>query len=224
VGGLVADLGVSSFHLDDPERGFSFSHDGPLDMRLDRTRGRTAADLLAAIDERSLAQLLREGDEPHARRIARAIHERRREEAVRTTRQLAEIVEAVAPRRRERSGPHPATLTFQALRIAVNDELTGLEDFVRDAATALEPRGRLAVLSFHSGEDRAVKHALRGLAGACTCPPEALRCTCGRVEVVRILTRRPLQPGESEVAINPRARSARLRAAERLGDGAGRSA
>jgi len=224
VGGLVADLGVSSFHLDDPSRGFSFMHDGPLDMRLDRTRGRTAADLLASLDERALAQLLREGDEPHARRIARAIHERSREEAVTSTRQLAEIIESVAPRRRERPGPHPATLTFQALRIAVNDELGGLEDFVRDAATALEPGARMAVISFHSGEDRAVKHALRGLAGQCTCPPEALRCACGRVETVRILTRRPMQPGESELASNPRARSARLRAAERLGDGASRQA
>lgn len=134
-----------------------------------------------------------------------------------TTRQLATLVERVRPRDlRRRASVHPATLTFQALRMAVNDELEGLSDFVRDAASALAPGGRLAIVSFHAGEDRIVKNALADLGGRCTCPSEALRCTCGRVARVRILTRKPIRPGAAEIASNPRSRSARLRAAERL--------
>lgn len=219
MGGLVADLGLSSFQLDEPERGFSFRHDGPLDMRFDAESGLpTAADLLQDLPEEALVRLLREQDEPHARRIARALVERRRREPVTTTRGLAELVESVRPRRRGGRGSrlHPATLVFQALRIAVNDELRGLREFVRDAVEALAPGGRLAIISFHRGEDREIKNALRDLSGRCTCPPHQMRCTCGRVRRVELLTKRPLEPTPEETASNPRARSARLRAAEKV--------
>jgi 16S rRNA (cytosine1402-N4)-methyltransferase len=186
-------------------------------MRYDTGRGATAAGLLADASEDELVAILRGADEPHARRIARAIVDARRRRPVTTTRELAALVEGVRPRDlRRRAAIHPATLTFQALRMAVNDELAGLTAFVNDAASALAPGGRLAIVSFHAGEDRIVKNALADLAGRCTCPSEALRCTCGRVARVRILTRKPIRPGAAEIALNPRSRSARLRAAERL--------
>jgi 16S rRNA (cytosine1402-N4)-methyltransferase len=200
VGGVLADLGVSSFQLDDPGRGFSFAHDGPLDMRLDTTGGVTAADLVRDLSEEQLVELLRGSDEPHARRIARAIAQRRREEPVTRTSRLAEIVRDARPAdRRARAPVHPATLTFQALRMAVNREVEGLEAFVADAVSSLAPGGRLVVISFHRGEDAAIKHALREL-------PRA---------DVQVLTKKPLRPSDDEVAANPRSRSARLRAAER---------
>lgn len=218
---LLADFGLSSDQLDDPARGFSFSQDGPLDMRMDRSGGEpTAADLLRELAERDLVQLLRDGDEPFARRIAAAIVARRREEAVTSTRELAELVAEVKPRER-RPGLHPATLTFQALRMRVNGELEGLREFTSDAASVLSPGGRMALISFHGGEDGAVKNALRDLAGRCTCPREFLRCECGRRARVRILTRKPVRPGAREIEFNPRSRSARLRAAERLADSEG---
>lgn len=198
---LIADLGVSSDQLDDPARGLSFLHDGPLDMRLDRSSpDPDAGDLLRTLGETELVRLLRESDEPLARRIARAIVQRRREEPVTTTRDLAELVASVKPRER-RPGLHPATLTFQALRMAVNRELEGLPAFVEDAARLLAPGGRMAVISFHRGEDGAIKHALRSLAAD---------------GVVSLLTRKPVRPGAREVSMNPRSRSARLRAAERI--------
>ena len=219
IDGIVADLGLSSFQLDDPLRGFSFQSDGPLDMRFDPSGDvPSAADLLRDLPEASLEALLRRfGDEPHARRIARGIVRQRDEEPVTTTRQLVELVTAVKPRPRGHDGRlHPATRVFQALRIAVNAELEGLEDFVRDAVSVLAPGGRLVVIAFHGGEDRPIKNALRDLAGRCTCPPELPQCTCGRVARVKVLTQRPLRPSLEEVQANPRARSARLRAAERL--------
>ncbi|MGD8375754.1 MAG: 16S rRNA (cytosine(1402)-N(4))-methyltransferase RsmH [Acidobacteriota bacterium] len=215
--GVLADLGISSMQLDAPGRGFSFSRDEALDMRMDRTSGITAADWLAGQDEPSLRRVLREfGEEPRAGRIARALVRRRdRIGALRTTGELAETVRAAIPARRP-TRIDPATRTFQAIRIAVNDELRDLEQFVEDAVDALRPGGRLAVISFHSLEDRPVKRALRRLAGECRCPPDLPACACGRVEKIRPLTRRPLRPSEEEVARNPRARSARLRGAERL--------
>ena len=184
-------------------------------MRMDRSAGPTAADLLRVLDEAALVRIFRDGDEPHARRIAQAIVRRRREEPVTTTADLAAIVVSAKPRER-RPGLHPATLAFQALRMEVNGELEGLGGFVRDAAGVLAEGGRMAFISFHGGEDRAVKNALRDLAGRCTCPPEAYRCECGRKAVVRILTRKPVRPGTAEIEANPRSRSARLRAAERI--------
>ncbi len=220
MGGILADLGLSSFQLDEPQRGFSFRDDGPLDMRFDGSAEvPTAADLLADLSEDALAQLFRRfGDEPHARRIARGLVEHRTVGPVTTTRQLAELVERLRPRRQAGRGSrlHPATLVFQALRIAVNDELTGLRPFVRDCVDALAPGGRLAIISFHRGEDREIKNALRDLSGRCTCPPELMRCECGRIKHVELLTKRPVEPSPQEAAENPRARSARLRVAEKV--------
>lgn len=212
---ILADLGCSSLQLDSPERGFSFRHDAPLDMRMG-AGGPTAADLLAEADEEELVRILWEyGEERRSRAIARAVVRRRRQRPIRTTRDLVElVVEILGPGRRGRV--HPATRTFQALRIAVNDELGELERFLEPAVRSLRPGGRLAVISFHSLEDRIVKHTLRRLSGRCSCPPGAPECRCGAVPLVRLLTRRALRPGAEEIEANPRARSARLRAAERL--------
>jgi 16S rRNA (cytosine1402-N4)-methyltransferase len=212
IDGLLADLGVSSWQLDAPERGFSFRADGPLDMRMDTTQGPTAADLLRDVREEELADLIYGyGEERFSRRIARAIVEARRTEPIVTTGRLAEIVRRAVPRRGYQR-IDPATRTFQALRIWVNRELDGLDTFVRDAANRLRVKesageseegqgGRMAIISFHSLEDRIVKHTLREL---------------DREQgLLTVLTKRPLEAGEEETARNPRARSAKLRAAER---------
>ena len=214
--GLVADLGISSLQLLDPARGFSFDRPGPLDMRMDRRAGRTAADLVNELPERDLRRILaRFGEEPAAARISRAIVRRRAERPFATTDDLAEVVtRAVGPSRRRRI--HPATRTFQALRIAVNDELAGLSRFVETAALAVRPGGRVVFIAFHSLEDRPVKQALRGLASRCICPPDLPVCGCHRVDLVRVLTPRAVRPGDDEKQQNPASRSARLRAAERL--------
>jgi len=218
VRGILADLGVSSWQLDSPSRGFSFRHDAPLDMRLDLKGGaETAAGLLGRLSEVEIARIIFEyGEERRSRRIARFIVERReRGEPVSTTRHLAELVErAVGPGKKRRI--HPATRTFQALRIAVNRELDDLDRFVTEAVGFLEPEGRLAVISFHSLEDRIVKRTLLQLAGRCQCPPRMPTCMCGARRLVDILTRRPITPGEEEIAGNPRARSAKLRACRKL--------
>jgi 16S rRNA (cytosine1402-N4)-methyltransferase len=214
VDGILADLGVSSMQLDDPARGFSITHDGPLDMRLDPTAGRTAQELLAAINEADLARLLRAfGEEPQARPIARAIVAARGRGPISSTCQLAGIV-ARAARWRTASRIHPATRTFMALRIAVNDELGGLDGFVRDAVALLRPGGRLCVISFHSLEDRAIKTAFRSLQPHCICPRGLPVCACGQPGVLEILTARPVGPSAEEIADNPRSRSAKLRVAE----------
>jgi 16S rRNA (cytosine1402-N4)-methyltransferase len=221
VSGVLADLGVSSLQFDSPARGFSFRHDAPLDMRMDADGDEeTAAELLARLPEEELARIIFEyGEERHSRRIARRIVERREAgRAVATTGELAELVaRAVGHKRGERI--HPATRTFQALRIAVNGELEGLAGFVETAVDLLQPDGRLCVISFHSLEDRIVKRTLRRLAGQCECPPRAPRCTCGARRAVEILTRRPVAATEAEVEANPRARSAKLRAARKLKPG-----
>ena len=218
VRGILADLGVSSWQLDSPSRGFSFRHDAPLDMRMDATGGgETAAELLGRLSEVDIARIIFEyGEERRSRRIARFIVERReRGEPVSTTRDLAQLVErAVGPGKKRRI--HPATRTFQALRIAVNQELENLDRFVAEAVDLLEPEGRLAVISFHSLEDRIIKRTLLKLSGRCQCPPRVPQCTCGARRMIDILTRRPLAPGEEEVADNPRARSAKLRAGRKL--------
>ena len=217
--GILADLGVSSWQLDSPSRGFSFRHDAPLDMRLDQSSDTdTAAELLGRLSEVEIARIIFEyGEERHSRRIARAIVRRReRGEPVQTTSQLARLVEkAIGSVRRRRI--HPATRTFQALRIAVNRELENLDRFVIDAVEHLEPDGRLAIISFHSLEDRIIKRVFEKLAGRCQCPPRAPICTCGARRLVAILTRRPVIPDEQELAENPRARSAKLRACQKLG-------
>jgi len=214
ISGLVADLGVSSMQLDDADRGFSFRFDAPLDMRMG-AEGTSAADLVNGLDEESLAAVLRDyGEEPSARRIARAIVEARSVERIETTGRLAQIVRSVKKGRPREIDP--ATLTFQALRIAVNEELTGLDRFLDDAVEVLEPGARIAVISFHSLEDRIVKRAFRRLEGECNCPPGLPVCRCGKTERVKVLTRHPATASEEEVNRNPRSRSAKLRVAEKL--------
>ncbi|MGZ5441436.1 MAG: 16S rRNA (cytosine(1402)-N(4))-methyltransferase RsmH [Thermoanaerobaculia bacterium] len=214
ISGLLADLGVSSMQLDDASRGFSFRFEGPLDMRMG-SEGRSAADLVNDLDEYELTRVLRDyGEEPMARRISRAIVEARKEARIETTARLAEVIRSVKkPRFREID---PSTLTFQALRIATNEELVGLDRFVDDAVSVLERGARVAIISFHSLEDRIVKRAFRRLEGECTCPPNMPVCGCGAKALVEVLTGRPVTASEEEEARNPRARSAKLRVAERV--------
>ena len=216
--GILADLGVSSWQLDSPSRGFSFRHDAPLDMRMNRSSGdETAAELLGRLSEVEIARIIFDyGEERHSRRIARAIVRKREHgEPVTTTSQLASLVErTTGPGKLRRI--HPATRTFQALRIAVNRELENLGLFLTDAVDHLEPDGRLVVISFHSLEDRIVKRTLGKLSGRCQCPPRVPRCTCGARNAVEVLTRRPITPSDEEIAVNPRARSAKLRACRKL--------
>ncbi|MGZ7030930.1 MAG: 16S rRNA (cytosine(1402)-N(4))-methyltransferase RsmH [Thermoanaerobaculia bacterium] len=214
VSGLLADLGVSSMQLDDASRGFSFRFDAPLDMRMGPD-SRSAAELVNTVDLDELTRILRQyGEEPMARRIARAIVDARTEAPIETTARLAQVIRSV---KKSRPGDiDPSTLTFQALRIAANDELTGLDRFIDDAVESLEPAARIAVISFHSLEDRIVKRAFRRLEGECTCPPGMPVCGCGAVEKVKILTGRPVTASEEERNRNPRSRSAKLRVAERV--------
>jgi 16S rRNA (cytosine1402-N4)-methyltransferase len=218
VDGCLFDLGLSSFQLVDTDRGFGIRAGGPLDMRFDTRRGVPAAELLATLDARELTALFRRyGEEPHAPRIARAIVEARQVGPVSTAEELAALIERVAPH-----GPpgrrriHPATRVFQALRIAVNAELDALEEGLAAALDLLRPGGRLVVLSYHSLEDRIVKRFLDAERKGCICSPRAPVCVCGRLPRIRLVTRPSLVPTEEEIAANPRARSARLRAAERL--------
>lgn len=211
VSGVLADLGVSSLQLDDARRGFSFRFEAPLDMRMGPDSS-SAADLVNSLDEADLARIIREyGEEPMAKRLARAIVTAR---PLETTTQLAEVIRSVKKSRAHEIDP--ATLTFQALRIAANEELVGLDQFVTDAVGALEPGARIAVIAFHSLEDRIVKRALRRLEGECTCPPGMPVCGCSAREVVEILTGRPVTASDDERDRNPRSRSAKLRVAEKL--------
>lgn len=213
VDGVLLDLGVSSLQLDAPARGFSFRQDGPLDMRFDPARpgSLTAADLVNTLPEQELAGLIhRYGEERRAHRIARAIIQAR---PLHTTGQLARLIASVV---RSRDATHPATRTFQALRIAVNGELEALQTVLPRAVACLALGGRLAVIAFHSLEDRIVKEFLRTESRDCLCPPQQPVCTCGHKASVRLITRKPIRPSHEEVARNPRARSARLRVAEKL--------
>ena len=218
VDGCLFDLGLSSFQLADAGRGFGIRSGGPLDMRFDTGRGVPAAELLASLDAAELTALFRKyGEEPFAGRIARAIVEARRGAPVRTAEELAALIEHVVPARAPgRRRVHPATRVFQALRIAVNEELDALEAGLAGALDLLRPGGRLVVLSYHSLEDRIVKRFFQAERRGCTCPPEVPVCVCGRAPRLRLVVSKGLVPGEAEIAANPRARSARLRAAERL--------
>ena len=215
--GILVDLGVSSLQFDSPERGFSFRFDAPLDMRMDSTRGNTAADLLQQLPESEIARIIFEfGEERHSRRIARRIVECREQgKPITTTTELADLVRQ-ATGGHKRNQIHPATRTFQALRIAVNHELEGLGEFVESAVDLLIPEGRFVGISFHSLEDRILKRELKKLSGHCECPPRLPVCACRAREVVEVLTRRPVAPGVLEVDENPRARSAKLRACRKL--------
>ena len=215
--GVLADLGVSSLQFDSAERGFSFRFDAPLDMRMDPTGGPTAAELLAELPEVELARIIFEfGEERLSRRIAGRIVERREQgRPVSTTKELADLVtQAVGKHKGQQI--HPATRTFQALRIAVNKELEGLAQFVETSIDLLEPSGQFVVISFHSLEDRIIKQELRRLSGHCQCPPRLPVCSCGARKEVEVLTKRPVTPGAKELDENPRARSAKLRACRKL--------
>lgn len=215
VDGIILDLGISSWQIDTPERGFSFRLDGPLDMRMDRRQPLDARALVNGAPEEELARIFRDyGEEPQARRIAARIAVERKLRPIERTDELARLVEvAKGGRRRDH---HPATQVFQALRIAVNRELDELERFLADGFERLRPGGRMAIIAFHSLEDRLVKNAFRQWSRACLCPPRALICRCGWSAKVKLLTKRPVVPSESEISANPRARSAKLRAVERL--------
>lgn len=218
VNGIIADLGVSSLQLDSVERGFSFRFDAPLDMRMDsKSQDLTAAELLANLSETEIANLIYEyGEERFSRRIARRIVEKREAgEPVSTTKQLADLIER-SVKRSPKDKIHPATRTFQALRIAVNREIEILEQFVTDAVDVLKIEGRLAVITFHSLEDRVIKHTFQKLSGKCTCPPRIPQCVCGAVKRGEILTRKPILPTDDETRENPRSRSAKLRGFKRL--------
>jgi len=214
--GILFDLGISSDQLDDPARGLSFQTDGPLDMRIGPDADTTAADWVNDAAEADLADVIwRYGEERASRRIARAIVAAR---PLRTTRALADVVARVVRPERGRRPLHPATRTFQALRIAVNDELAAVERAVPQAFGRLVAGGRLAVISFHSLEDRIIKRAFKAASTGCTCPPEMPLCVCGGRPTVRLVTRHPVTPTEDECRMNPRARSAKLRVAERLAE------
>jgi len=217
VDGILLDLGVSSHQLDTADRGFSFALDAPLDMRMDRSRGVSAYDLIHTLSADEMERIIREfGEEKMAGRIARAIVENRNASPLRTTSDLAGVVVRALPRRREFARIHPATKTFQAFRIAVNDELTGLQRAVTSGIDRLKEGGRFSVISFHSLEDRIVKNLFREGEKGCLCPPDLPVCTCGRKPTLKLLTRKPVVPGEEEIRENPRARSAKLRTAERI--------
>ena len=216
VDGLLFDLGVSSPQLDDAARGFSYMHDAPLDMRMDASAPLTARQVVNAWSEDELRRILYDyGEERYAPSIARAIVRARADKPLETTLELVEVIKSAMPPKALREKQHPAKRSFQAIRIAVNGELDALEPMVEAATAALNPGGRLAVITFQSLEDRIIKRALLARAQGCTCPPEFPVCVCGKKPRLNILTRKPIVPDEAELAENPRARSAKLRVAEK---------
>ena len=214
--GMLFDLGVSSPQLDDAERGFSYMHDAPLDMRMDRTAYLTAREVVNSWSYEELRRILFEyGEERYAPAIAKKICAYRMEKPIETTLELADLIRSAMPAAALREKQHPAKRSFQAIRIAVNDELGELPPMLRAAEKNLKPGGRLAVITFHSLEDRIVKRELQALATGCTCPPEFPVCVCGKKPKMKLITRKPIVSGEEELNENPRARSAKLRVAEK---------
>ena len=210
VDGIVVDLGVSSFQLDDAERGFSYQKDAPIDMRMDRQAAFSAYDIVNGYDKQALQRVIYEyGEERYGARIADAIIRHR---PIETTLELAEVIKQAIPAASRRTGPHPAKRTFQALRIEVNDEIGSLQRALEDMIDVVSPGGVLSVITFHSLEDRIVKNTFRTAEHPCTCPPEFPQCICGKKSKGRVLTRKPILPSEEELERNPRARSAKLRA------------
>lgn len=217
VDGFLFDLGVSSPQLDEGERGFSYNHDAPLDMRMDQTGLLTAHDIVNEWSEAEIAKILFEyGEEKFARRIARVIVEERTNGPIDTTGQLAELVKKGIPAAARRTGGHPAKRSFQALRIAVNDELGAFEEALHEAVKCLKPGGRIAVITFHSLEDRICKQIFKSYVGKCTCPPDFPVCTCNNRGTLTLVNRKPILPSEEELEQNPRSRSAKLRIAEKV--------
>ena len=217
VDGMLFDLGVSSPQLDDPTRGFSYMHDAPLDMRMDQSAPLTARDVVNEWDQEELKRILwRYGEERYSGLIAAAIVRTREVKPIETTFELVDVIRSAMPKAALREKQHPAKRSFQAIRIAVNDELTAVERMLQSAVPRLNPGGRLAVISFHSLEDRIVKTTMADFAKGCTCPPDFPVCVCGKTPDIKLVTRKPIVSGEEELEINPRARSAKLRVAEKL--------
>ncbi len=217
VDGILLDIGVSSPQLDEGERGFSYHHDAPLDMRMNPENPVTAEELVNSLPERELARIITDyGEERWASRIARFIVEAREKERIRTTGQLVEIIKNAIPAAARRSGPHPARRTFQALRIAVNNELGALQSVLEQSIPLLKPGGRIVVITVHSLEDRIVKDFFQRCLGHCVCPPGLPVCVCGQQATLKLVNNKPIVPTSAELAKNPRARSAKLRAAERI--------
>ena len=217
VDGVLADLGVSSYQLDTAERGFSYMQDAPLDMRMDREQPLRAYDVVNTYSEEELRRILYDfGEEKFARNIAANIVKKRSERPIETTLELAELVKASMPKTAREGGHHPAKRTFQAIRIEVNSELSSIPPALDAAVHALTPGGRIAVITFHSLEDRLVKQKFAALSSGCTCPREFPVCVCGKKPVVRVITKKPVTAGEDELEVNPRSRSAKLRVAEKI--------
>lgn len=217
VDGMLFDLGVSSPQLDEGGRGFSYMVDAPLDMRMDKSDNIDAWFIVNRWPEEKVFRILRDyGEERHASRIAKAIAARREEKEIKTTAELVELIKSAMPAAALREKQHPAKRSFQAIRIAVNDELGAVSELMENAPDRLKPGGRLAVISFHSLEDRIVKNAIQSRENGCTCPREAPICTCGFVQTLRSVTRKPITAGGEELELNPRSRSAKLRVAERV--------
>lgn len=217
IDGLLLDLGVSSYQLDTANRGFSYNYDAPLDMRMDSSQNISAYDVINSYTATKLCDVIKDyGEEKWAKRIVEFIVKARSEHTIDTTLQLVDIIKAAVPKGARRDGPHPAKRTFQAIRIEVNNELGIIENTIRIAAEHLNTGGRIAIITFHSLEDRIVKNAFRNLEKTCTCPPRSPVCTCQTVPLLKRINRKPIVPSESELIKNPRARSAKLRIAERV--------
>ncbi|MCL2236524.1 MAG: 16S rRNA (cytosine(1402)-N(4))-methyltransferase RsmH [Defluviitaleaceae bacterium] len=215
--GVLMDLGVSSFQLDDASRGFSYMHDAPLDMRMNKTHEISAYDVVNGYDEDDLRSIfLKYGEEKWSARVAKFIAEERTKTPINTTFQLVSIIKAAIPKSARREGPHPAKRVFQAIRIEVNGELAILEQSIKNFVDILAPSGRICIITFHSLEDRIVKNVFAELQNPCTCPREFPICVCGKTQTVKIITKKPVIPSEKEILENPRARSAKLRVAEKI--------
>ncbi len=217
IDGMIMDLGVSSYQLDEADRGFSYMNDGALDMRMDRNSKVTAWQIVNEYTEKSIYELIRDyGEEKWASRIAKFIVEARRENEIKTTFELVDIIKAAIPAKARQDGPHPAKRTFQAIRIEVNNELGIIEKVIRDGLSVLNPGGRMGIITFHSLEDRIVKQTFKDLATACKCPPQFPICVCGGKSQVKLITRKPILPSAVEIEENPRSRSAKLRVIEKI--------
>lgn len=217
LGGVLMDLGCSSFQFDTPERGFSYQHDAPLDMRMDQSAPLHAGAVINTYSEAELRRIIYEyGEERFAPRIAAKIVSAREKKAIETTRELSELIKSAIPKQNRLDGPHPAKRTFQAIRIEVNAELSAISPAIEAAISHMKPTGRTAIISFHSLEDRAVKQTYANLSSGCTCPRDFPVCVCGKAPNIEILTKKPILPSAEELSVNPRSRSAKLRIAEKL--------
>lgn len=216
IDGLLLDLGVSSHQLDTPERGFSYMHDGELDMRMDTTLALTASEVVNTYNEDELTKIIKDyGEENWAKRIAKFIVEERKKKEISTSHELVEVIKKAIPAKARERGPHPAKRTFQAIRIEVNNELGIIKETIKSTVEVLNPVGRIVIITFHSLEDRIVKNTFKELASSCVCPPEFPVCTCGKESEGKIITRKPVLPSKEEIDCNPRSRSAKLRIFEK---------